>query len=117
VLPAAAPAAQPAVAPVIVDSDDDDADSIIDLGAGEDEGDAQHDAIEAGIQLDEGGNFNFNHIVEMIDAEEEDVPIPEDDLLVSPPAAAQAVHAPAKPARRSARQQAALGKVLNKFDL
>jgi hypothetical protein len=30
---------------------------------------------------------------------------------------AQAVHAPAKPARRSARQQAALGKVLKKFDL
>jgi hypothetical protein len=114
-VPLPRPQPQLAAADAIVLEGADDGDDIIDLGAGMDEGDLQHEAIEAGVELAVDGSFNLANLAELIEEEEAapDIPVEdiEDDVAAAAPAPAKA------PVRRSARQAAALEKLVQKFGL
>ena len=63
--------------------------------------------------VQEDGSFNFAHLLEMID-DEAGADVPEDAIVAR---AAAKVPVPDLSVRRSARQAAALGKVIKRFDL
>jgi hypothetical protein len=113
------PIPQPAAAAapvIVVDGDGDD--DIIDLGAGEDEGDLQNDALDAGVELAEDGTFDVERLVNLIDSEEvlekAAAAVAKEEIEEAAPAGPSS--AAAAPVRRSARQAAALNKLFKKFE-
>jgi hypothetical protein len=101
-----------AVGAIVLDGADGE-DDIIDLGTGMDEGDLQNEAIEAGVELAADGSFNLANLAELIEEEEPAPEIPLEDIEDEAPAPE-----PAKaPVRRSARQAAALEKLVQKLGL